>query len=128
MYNSIDTIVTAVLLLSRHMPRRRRGRDGGSPFGSRRRRPRSGADGSPSRVASGEMLQACRGTRTRDNPSDRCGRRREGSPRQMVGCGPQVATLQSKAQSGPTHRGTPEHRQCQYGTSHEPECTSNYNS
>ena len=110
------------------MPRRRRVRGGDSPYRSRRLRPRSGVDGFPSRVASDVMLQACRRTRTRDNPSGRYGRRHEGSPRQMVGCGPQVAAPRSKAQFVPTHRGKLGHRRCQHGTGHAPECTSSYSS
>jgi len=101
-----------ILWLSRRRPRRRRGRGGGSPFGSRRRQLRSGADGFPGRVAGGGTRRACRGTRTRDNPSDRRGRRREGSPRQMGGCGRPAAGLRSTAQSAPTHRGTQGHRRC----------------
>lgn len=120
--------VITILLLSRRRPRRRRGHGGDSPSGNRRRRLRSGADGFPSRVASGGMRPACRGTRTRDNPSDRCGKRHEGSLRQRGGCGPPAAGLRSKAQSVPTPRGIPVHRQCQYDTGHEPECTSSYNS
>lgn len=125
--NKTDEVIV-VLLLSRRKLRHQQGRGGGSPSENHRRRPRSGADGFPSGVASDEMLQACRGTHTRGNPSDRFGRRREGSLRQRGGCGPQVAGLQSKAQSVPTRRGTPEHRRCQYDTDHEPEYTSNYNS
>ena len=120
--------IIAVLSLSRRRPRRRRGRGGGSPFESRRRRPQSGVDGFPSRVAGGGMRPGCRGTRTRDNPSDRCGRRREGSLHQRVGCGPPAAGLQSGAQSVPTHRGTPGHCRCQHGTGHAPEYTSSYSS
>ena len=120
--------VTVVLLQSRHKPQRQRGRGDDSPCRSRMQRPRSGADGFPSRVASDVMLQACRRTRTRDNPSDRCGRRHEGSPRQRDGCGPQVAAHESKAQSVPTRQGRQGHRRCQHGTGHAPECTSSYNS
>ena len=96
--------VIAVLSLSRRRLRRRLRRGGDSPSGSRRLRPRSGVDGFPSRVAGGGMRRACRGTRTRDNPSDRCGRRREGSLRQRDGCGRPAAGLQSRAQSAPTPR------------------------
>ena len=118
----------AILLLSRRRPRHRLRRGGGSPSGSRRRQPRFGVDGFPSRVASGGMRRACRGTRTLDNPFDRCERRREGSLHQRGGYGPPAAGLQSGAQSVPTHRGIPGHRRCQHGTGHEPECTSSYNS
>ena len=66
-------------LLSRHRLRHRQVRGGGSPSGSRTRRPRCGAGGWQDSGRRGARQPACRRTRSRDSPSGRRGTRPSGT-------------------------------------------------
>ena len=74
-----------------HMPLHQQGRGGGSPSGSRTRRPRSGAGGWRDNGRRGARRQGCRRTRSRDSPSGRRGTQLSGNLRQKACCEPREA-------------------------------------
>lgn len=115
-------------LLSKHMPLHRRGRGGGSLGCSRTPRLRYGAGDYRGMGRLCVRHTGCRRTRSRDNPSDRRGRRLSGSSRRRACCGPQGAGPLSAAQSVPRPLETRAHRLYLRGKGHEPVSTSNYNS
>ena len=115
------------LLLSTHRLQRRQAHGDDSPSYSHRQQPPCEVDGLPAPASYGATRKAYRRSHSRDNPSDRRGTRLSSNSHRKDDCVPQVAALQSEAQSASRLQEKLEHCQYHHSTDHVPDCTSSYN-